>query len=325
MSSPSERSPSYAALANLSSEDALKILHHFGHRVDRPKSPPPAPVPLPRPRVHLPLLPPPKELPPPTEENRELLRTLYPDHGERRLPESRSECVGGPRPCPLVSCRYHLYLHVTPAGTLQLNFPGKEVEELKETCALDVADRGGTLSFDEVGELIGLSKQRIQQIDAVLLRKLKVVLQRRGIYAESDLAPEHNEPFPHVEGWLLLPRRECDRQRRERGDDGREAAGDQDLDVGRHERCEEDDVQDESEERTVSRRAEHERATLAHRRDASRLRRSTSCLSRSDSPSQSASSSFRALRSFFSSSTRFSCAIRKATTRSILGRIRVQG
>ena len=29
-------------------------------------------------------------------------------------PQTRSDCQGGPRPCPFVSCRHHLYLDVNP-------------------------------------------------------------------------------------------------------------------------------------------------------------------------------------------------------------------
>ena len=52
------------------------------------------------------------------------------------------------RPCPYVSCKHHLYLDVTEFGGIKLNFPGLEVWELEETCALDVAERGG-VTLDE--------------------------------------------------------------------------------------------------------------------------------------------------------------------------------
>ncbi len=69
-------------------------------------------------------------------------------------PKLRVECADGPRPCLFVSCKHHLYLDVNPeTGSVKLNFPDKEVWELEETCALDVAERGG-FTLEEVGEIL---------------------------------------------------------------------------------------------------------------------------------------------------------------------------
>jgi hypothetical protein len=79
-------------------------------------------------------------------------------------PQTRGDCANGPRPCGFVSCRYNLYLDVNPrTGSLKLNFPGVELDELAETCALDVADRGG-VTLDEAGMLIGVTMERSRQI-----------------------------------------------------------------------------------------------------------------------------------------------------------------
>ena len=44
--------------------------------------------------------------------------------------QTRAECVEGPRPCPYVSCKYHLYLDVQHrTGAIKLNFPDIEVEQ----------------------------------------------------------------------------------------------------------------------------------------------------------------------------------------------------
>ncbi|MBA2662781.1 MAG: DNA-binding protein [Bradymonadaceae bacterium] len=88
-------------------------------------------------------------------------------------PRDRSECRSGERPCPFVSCKYHLYLDVNPhTGSIKLNFPDLEVWELAETCALDVADRGG-ITLEEVGELLNLTRERIRQVEATGLEKLR--------------------------------------------------------------------------------------------------------------------------------------------------------
>ena len=88
-------------------------------------------------------------------------------------PSSRVQCKNGPRPCPFVSCKFHLYLDVHPeTGSIKLNFPDLEVWEMAETCALDVADRGGT-TLEEVGEILNLTRERIRQVEVLGLQKLR--------------------------------------------------------------------------------------------------------------------------------------------------------
>jgi hypothetical protein len=92
---------------------------------------------------------------------------------EHLRPVSREDCRMGDRPCPFVSCKYHLYLDVNPhTGSIKLNFPDLAVWELTETCALDVADRGG-ITLEEVGELLNLTRERIRQVESAGLDKLR--------------------------------------------------------------------------------------------------------------------------------------------------------
>lgn len=104
-------------------------------------------------------------------------RQMYPDLGIRK-PRTRAECLQGEnaeRPCPFVSCKYHLYLDVSPrSGAIKLNFPHLEVWEMAETCALDVADRGG-VTLEEVGEIMNLTRERIRQLETRGLAKLKAL------------------------------------------------------------------------------------------------------------------------------------------------------
>lgn len=87
-------------------------------------------------------------------------------------PKTRDECLRMERPCLFVSCKHHLYLDVNPeTGSIKLNFPDKEVWQLSETCALDVAARGG-LTLEEVGEILNLTRERIRQVEAAGLQKL---------------------------------------------------------------------------------------------------------------------------------------------------------
>lgn len=91
---------------------------------------------------------------------------------EALKPRTRAECAGGPRPCLFVSCRYHLYLDADPrSGSVRLNFPEREVWEIGETCALDLADRGA-VTLDDIGFLLGVTRERVRQIEREALVKL---------------------------------------------------------------------------------------------------------------------------------------------------------
>lgn len=91
-------------------------------------------------------------------------------------PEKREDCLHGAfaaRPCPFVACRYHLYLEVNPrSGSIRTNFAGLEPWELPETCALDVAERGG-VTLEEVGTWLNLTRERVRQLEAAALGRLR--------------------------------------------------------------------------------------------------------------------------------------------------------
>ncbi len=88
-------------------------------------------------------------------------------------PKKRSECVDSPRPCPFAGCRFHLYLEVNPhTGSSQFTFPELEIEQLDETCSLDVAERDGA-TLERVGHVLNLTRERIRQIEVRGLVKLR--------------------------------------------------------------------------------------------------------------------------------------------------------
>ncbi len=107
-----------------------------------------------------------------TELNRG--RLLYPETNYWK-PKTREQCADMERPCPYVSCKYHLFIDVHPVrGAIKLNFPDLEVWEMTETCALDVADRGG-ITLEEVGEIMNLTRERVRQVETAGLAKLEAV------------------------------------------------------------------------------------------------------------------------------------------------------
>ena len=89
-------------------------------------------------------------------------------------PTTRAECKEEMRPCPWVACKHHLYLDINPeTGSIKINFPDLEPWDLKHTCALDVAERGG-ITLEEVGEIMNLTRERIRQVEVRGLLKLKM-------------------------------------------------------------------------------------------------------------------------------------------------------
>jgi hypothetical protein len=99
-------------------------------------------------------------------------RAMYPPIDVPR-PRTRGECLGEPRPCPWVACKHHLYLDINPeTGAIKINFPDRESWELQNTCALDVAERGG-ITLEEVGEITNLTRERIRQLEVRGLLKLR--------------------------------------------------------------------------------------------------------------------------------------------------------
>ena len=103
---------------------------------------------------------------------------------EQFRPRTRGDCRNAPRPCPWVSCKYHLYLDIIPqSGSIKMNFPDLEVWEMTETCALDVADRGG-ITLEDVGMLLNLTRERIRQVEHTGIDKLRGAL---GDEDDADL------------------------------------------------------------------------------------------------------------------------------------------
>jgi hypothetical protein len=101
-------------------------------------------------------------------------RMLYPETDYWK-PKMRSECADMERPCPFVSCKYHLYIDVHPVrGAIKINFTDVEVWEMTETCALDIADRGG-ITLEEVGEIMNLTRERVRQVETAGLAKLQAL------------------------------------------------------------------------------------------------------------------------------------------------------
>lgn len=79
-------------------------------------------------------------------------------------PKTRADCqAGGPnssRPCQWTSCKHYL-----------------DAADGKASCVLDVADQGGA-TLDEVGGYLGVTRERVRQIETIALRKLSKRIRR---------------------------------------------------------------------------------------------------------------------------------------------------
>ena len=139
-----------------------------------------------------------------TRDERVELSDLLQEVADIPRPKTRAECVNGPRPCPWVSCRYHLYLDVDPeTGAIKLN-TNAEPWEMAESCVLDVAERGSqTCSSDgatleEVGELLSVTRERIRQIEAKAMRHMRLAVARKGLSRELHGSIEGDKHRPDL-------------------------------------------------------------------------------------------------------------------------------
>lgn len=130
-----------------------------------------------------------------TKRELEIGRLLFPETDYWK-PRNRAECAEGPRPCPFVSCKHHLFIDVSPrTGAIKLNFPDLEVWDLGESCALDVADKHGT-TLEDVGAIMNLTRERIRQVEVKALAKLEALSDMYSLRDHVDEGPVGKRRLP---------------------------------------------------------------------------------------------------------------------------------
>lgn len=140
-----------------------------------------------------------------TKRELEIGRLLYPETDYWK-PNTRADCKGGPRPCPFISCKHHLYVDVSPrTGAIKLNFPDLEVWELNESCALDIADHGGT-TLEDVGAIMNLTRERIRQVEVKALAKLEALSDMETLRDYVDEGPVGKRRLPKISQEELDPK-----------------------------------------------------------------------------------------------------------------------
>jgi hypothetical protein len=124
------------------------------------------------------------------------LPLLWQQASVRVLPATRAECEGEERPCPYVSCRYHLLLEARRVGKrgeridvhpIAAAIIGERCDDwtdddiltallaLPETCALDVADRGGVEQL-AVGVVYGVGRTRVEALELEATARMRAAL-----------------------------------------------------------------------------------------------------------------------------------------------------
>ena len=125
-------------------------------------------------------------------------------------PRTRGDCQGGERPCPWVTCTEHAIHGVLmghAGGDIGADAAVSLLETMPETCTLDVADRGDAGTLEAVGNMWGITRERIRQIEGKALVRLdrRVGQLRDAIVEEhaSELRPRSCGPVPASEsrGW----------------------------------------------------------------------------------------------------------------------------
>lgn len=84
------------------------------------------------------------------------------------------------RPCIFSLCRHNLYIdlrHGGKDGRAVIQSPDGTLNSMRATCALDVAEHGG-LTLDAVGSLLGVTRERIRQIEAEAMLRFKRSMRR---------------------------------------------------------------------------------------------------------------------------------------------------
>lgn len=122
-----------------------------------------------------------------------------PKFGVSMFPDA---CPPSREPCPFVSCRHHLYLEVDEeTGAVKINFPGRDPDEIGETCSLRVANEGSAPdgnqgeghTHKEIGLRLNLVPEVVRTILIPAMQHLNEGLDlRRGLGVDEAEDIDHD-------------------------------------------------------------------------------------------------------------------------------------
>lgn len=86
------------------------------------------------------------------------------------VPPTRGDCKDGPRPCPFLRCKYHIAPELSKPDELVKLMNGEH-----PCCVLDEIDKrnGDMRTLAEVGEVFGITRERVRQIESRAVKKLE--------------------------------------------------------------------------------------------------------------------------------------------------------
>lgn len=102
-------------------------------------------------------------------------------------PVTRADCVGGPRPCPWIRCKWHAIWYLKPRLHYMKNLTDQQIvgiiSAMKHSCVLDICDQGGA-TLDLIGELLQTTRERVRQIEELERTSPTGVVFRTGALAK---------------------------------------------------------------------------------------------------------------------------------------------
>jgi len=114
-------------------------------------------------------------------------------------PTHRRDCKDGPRPCPWVSCRYHLALDLIQGKwgggyEVRVRNPPENWTDETKTCALDIADEG-PMTLKDIARIVGVGRGEYErQIIAAALLKLRADPDAQDLAEVIGLDPDTEAP-----------------------------------------------------------------------------------------------------------------------------------
>jgi hypothetical protein len=150
-------------------------------------------------------------------------------------PRTVGDCRNGPRPCPHVGCRFNLLIDVLedgsivinakyrrPEGAMRVIAPKPEttdrfLDEIEDAIEVWYDDNGGPpvkscvldetmdqfsedAQLDEIAALMFVSRERVRQIEATALAKLRARCSELGITMQDLLDVLQNKPGSGING-----------------------------------------------------------------------------------------------------------------------------